>query len=85
MHRAPHTDRALELALPTPDGATVLGPHELSMDVAREKCSLHENQYSELSVGAMFFLSFTCPSHPGTWYAIELSTAKAPRPLRGIT
>src|SRR5882757_224207 len=31
VHGAPHADRALELATPTPDGATMLGSHELSL------------------------------------------------------
>ena len=37
VHRSPHADGALELATPTPDGAAVLGPHELSVHVAGEK------------------------------------------------
>jgi hypothetical protein len=37
VHRTTHANGALEFATSTPDGAAVLGPHELSVYVVREK------------------------------------------------
>ena len=37
VHRAPHADRPLELATPTPDGASMLGSHELGVHIPGEK------------------------------------------------
>jgi hypothetical protein len=43
MHRAPRTDRALELAAAPPDRAAVGGSNELVVDVVSKKRLLHEN------------------------------------------
>jgi hypothetical protein len=43
VHRAADADRPLELATVAPDGAAVLGAHELGVHVSRKKGPLHLN------------------------------------------